>query len=342
MPPPVTPSPHRFLGGGQRRAPSPTKDTRPAQPVRDQISDPARRHGTPAQQAAPSSQFAPTPRFSSSRPKAALRQQRSPSPQKPALVRALQASGRPAEDVEDAPVQSEDDEMLDIEHACALPTTEDDKNDGDSGAHWTNDLALSPKRRRLADNDGVSLTARPTFKQPQTPASHLSKTLPQFSPSQAQSTEGSTTAAGFSYQRPAFVRSSAAPQESGEPLPETFSPHKRGQKFVPGGMAATMQQWVIETGQAAVQSRKGQGYLKGDDYVLRVKIEQCRGDGPFTVRGRSSNGDDVNVLLAGNGGTNVSTKEFGVDSIVGIRAPTWELELDSKTWTIGVDWRTLQ
>ncbi|KAK3714505.1 hypothetical protein LTR37_007811 [Vermiconidia calcicola] len=340
MPPPVMPSPRRFLGGGaQRKAPSPTKDTRPAQPVRDQVSDPTRRHGTPAQQAAPSSQFAHTPRFSSSRPKAALRQQRSPSPQKPALVRALQASSRPAEDVEDAPVQSEDDEMLDVEQASALPTTE---NDSDSGSHWTNDLALSPKRRRLDDHDEASLTARPTFKQPQTPASHLPKTVPQFSHSQAQSTQGSTTVGGFSYQRPAFVRPSAAAQESSEPLPETFSPHKRGQKSVPGGMAATMQQWVIETGQAAAQSRKGQGYLKGDDYVLRVKVEECRGDGPFTVRGRSSNGDAVNVLLAGNGGTGVPTKEFSGGSIVGIRAPTWEVELDRKTWTVGVDWRTLQ
>ena len=99
-----------------------------------------------------------------------------------------------------------------------------------------------------------------------------------------------------------------------------------------------MQQWVIETGQAAVQSRKGQGYLRGEDYVLHVKIVRVTGDGPFTVRGRLANGDAVQVLLAG--GSN-ERRDIHPNAVVGIRAPTWDLELDGRRWTVGVDWRVL-
>ena len=100
-----------------------------------------------------------------------------------------------------------------------------------------------------------------------------------------------------------------------------------------------MQQWVIETGQAAVQSRKGQGYLKGEDYVMRAKIMSFTGDGPFTAHARLSGGEAVNAILAGN--RQARGLELSEGCVVGVRAPTWELELDGRVWMVSVDWRVL-
>jgi len=143
--------------------------------------------------------------------------------------------------------------------------------------------------------------------------------------------------------RPAFVRPPAVPQIPSEPLPEIFSPHRRGQKFLPGGMAATVQQWVIDTGQAAAQSRRGQAYLRGEDYVLSVKIDEMVGDGPYVAKARSPTGDSCNVLLTqqSSGAGAQRAQDVQVGSAVGVRAPTWEIEVCGLLWTVAVDWKLL-
>ena len=291
-------------------------------------------------------QFAATPRFSHSKSKDVSHPARSLSPPKPAVVQAFRASARATEDVEDYADPEDDDEMLDDEQAHALPTTEIDIPEQPDTLHWTNDLALSPKRRRLDDHESHSSITSSAFKQPVAPASHLERQTPYFvstpAPSAAISAVGEQTHHG----RPAFLRPSVAPQEQpSEPLPEVFSPHKRGQKFVPGGMAATVQQWVLETGQAAVQSRRGKGYLKGEDYVMRLKAEDVRGDGPFLVRGVEPSGETVEIMLAGKGNGSGpgggSSAEISAGKIIGVRAPEWEVAMDGTTYHVAVDWRTL-
>lgn len=255
-------------------------------------------------------------------------------------MQAFRASTRPGEAIEDAPDSGDDDEMLDDEHARALPTTEGSADEESTNVQWTNDLAFSPKRRRLDESYAALSPTRSHFKQPHTPASELTRGTPHFT--QPQPSQDPIVTQSSAFQRPAFLRPSAAPQEPTEPLPETFSPHKRGQKFVPGGMAATVQQWVIETGQAAVQSRRGQGYLRGEDYVMRLRIDQITGSGPFTVHGRLPDGDAIDVLLAGGGNAKRGQSDaISPGTVVGIRAPTWDLELDGRSWTVGVDWRVL-
>ena len=112
---------------------------------------------------------------------------------------------------------------------------------------------------------------------------------------------------------------------------------------MPGGMAATMQQWVLEAGQSAVQSRKGQGYLRGEDYVMRVKVESMKGDGPHVVSARTSNGEPVNLILAGAGQPGAArTEEVARGSTIGVRAPSWTVELEGEQYAVAVDWRLLQ
>ncbi|KAK4503905.1 hypothetical protein PRZ48_004820 [Zasmidium cellare] len=341
--PPATPSPHRFLAG-QRRQASPSKDVKRLPALRrlqpeERESTPQR--VTPAPAPSPG-QFAATPRFAFGRAPQAGRQ----SPAKPSLADALRTSSRPVEDVDEAQGHDhEDDEMLmDDEQTQAVPTTEDRSQDIQQ---WANELPYSPKRRRLDDfeagqqqNAFANVQTKPVFKHPTTPASHMTTGPHTFSRAGSVASTVGTDAGIAAIRRPQFLRSSVAPSEQFEPLPEAFSPHRRGEKFVPGGLAATMQQWVIETGQAAAHSRKGQGYLKGEDYVLRARVVSIHGKGPILVQARHLDGGDVRLMLM------VDLKKDAIidvpaGAMVGVRAPTWDIELEGVSWTVGVDWKVL-
>lgn len=221
--------------------------------------------------------------------------------------------------------------MLDNGQMEALPTIED--------AEELRDLPYSPKRRRYSNERmtaGASTmrasAARPVFKQPTTPASRFPMAQSDHPHIANISQEGSQV------RRPAFLRSSIAPPEQHEPLPEAFSPHRRGEKFVPGGMAATLQQWVIETGQSATQSKRGKGYLQGEDYVKRCRVLSVSGKDALMVRGRESGGTEVKLLLMANS----KQAHVAVGDDICIRAPIWSVQLEGCSWTVCVDWKIVQ
>ena len=113
---------------------------------------------------------------------------------------------------------------------------------------------------------------------------------------------------------------------------------------MPGGMAGTLQQWVIETGQAAVQSRRGQAYLRGDVFVLRIKIDEISGHGPFLSRGtRLDDAAAVRILLMAKvDSSGIMESSVSVGSVVGIRAPVLTVALgDESDWNVAVDWKVL-
>ena len=266
------------------------------------------------------------------------------SPVKPAAVYSLRASARAVEDaIEALPEDNdEDDEMLDDAREHVLPTTEEELN---TSTEWSNNLPYSPKRRRVdefnhPDNVNPAAPVRPSFKHPQAPALQLPKPAPRFAPPQASLT--TTIDEGLIQQRPTFLRPSVASQAPTEPLPEAFSPHRRGQKFVPGGMAAMVQQWVIDTGQAAAQGRRGQAHLRGDDSVTRVKMVDVKGDGPIMGTAQLADGETVSVFLTPNAGP-LSSRSVDVleGVVVGIRAPTWNVNIDGGVWMVGVDWKVM-
>jgi hypothetical protein len=224
-----------------------------------------------------------------------------------------------------------------------LPPIEHPVPEVESNHQWTNDLTLSPKRRRLDSAEANSSSLPRAFEAVSSIESHrpANETF-RFTHSSAHPTPSAVPADAGGTHRPAFIRPSVQPQEPSEPLSDAFSPHRRGPRFVPGGMAATLQQWVLETGQAAIQSRKGKGYLRGEDYVMRVKVDQVRGDGPFTLHAKLSSGDLVSILLVGgNRAGSGRLNEIHPSSVIGIRAPTWEVEFSGRMYTVGVDWRTL-
>lgn len=279
-------------------------------------------------------QFVQTPRFSLA-PSAQTPHLKPRSPERSTLARPLWTSTRLLEDVEEAPARKdEDDEMLELEPVDALPT-----NEGTPA--WMADLSFSPKRRRLENSAAPGSSAKTIFKQPTTTsASLLHQGAHPFT--RAPSVASSVAYEGATIRRPAFLRLSLAPSEQpAEPRPETFSPHRRGEKFIPGGMAATLQQWIVETGHGAAQARKAQAYLRSEDYMLRIKVGSVSGTRPQLVSGTLPDGREMHVLFVVDG-KKPGTDVVSVGGTLVLRPPLWTVSLGGITWTVSVDGNVLQ
>lgn len=359
---PQSQSPHRFLPGRRRASPSKQDRTKPTVPGslrgdgfisesavvpaltagRTVVTKPAKLssrgdgfiQSTPKSKSS-SDQFAQTPRFNFAYAATSSRAPQGTPNTKPSLVRIESVQDTSLTDSHD-----HDDGMLDSGRK-ALPTTESCTQP----CGWAQELPHSPKRRRVDDLSASFEAAfdspvRPSmFKQPTTPASTLRNGPHQFS--RASSIAGSAANESSAARRPAFLKLPAASAENLEPLPEAFSPHRRGEKFVPGGMAATLQQWVVETGQSAVHSRRGQGYLQGEAYLYRVMVDSVSGHGPVLVQGRHQDGARLQLLLISDGKARASHAHAQPGNVIGVRAPSWEVHLAGCSWIVAVDWTML-
>jgi hypothetical protein len=114
-----------------------------------------------------------------------------------------------------------------------------------------------------------------------------------------------------------------------------------------------VQGWIVETGHTA------SGVIWGRDREdVRLKVRVTRigdGDGMVevecwpggfvfvagVVEVREGEGE-VRVLLAGQGGARGSGGvRIKVGSLVGIRAPVWDVDVRREVWSVGVDWVVL-
>jgi hypothetical protein len=178
--------------------------------------------------------------------------------------------------------------------------------------------------------------------------------------------------------RPAFILppQPTSPVKPSKPLPEIFSPSRKTQKYVPNGLASTLQGWIIETANTgfAAQERSTTGGVvwgrnKEDGVRLKVRVKaassstsrdgaevECfpglfvfvRGEtepGTYNVSRASDivgNDGETRVLLAGQGGARgTGGVKVKVGGVVGIRAPTWDVDVGGEKWVVGMDWVVL-
>lgn len=342
-----TPSPHRFLPGA-RRQPSPSKAVKP--PSRLVHSTAVHQERTPAPAPAPAittpqqlsrpnlpppsaSQFAPTPRFSFAKPKASTQQQNAAtSPPRSSMAHVLRPP-RPREDVEDAASSDlEADEYMEDDTEMLLTTEQNEtvqpsieRDPEHQHQTSTTELPFSPKRRRL-DSD-VS---------PQQHVAGATSTHSRFAHVNLTSTSTPAPIA-----RPSFLRPPTPPLPG--PLPQTFSPHRRGAAFVPGGAASTVQAWVVAAGQSATQSRRQQQayqYLQtqGEGWGFRVRVERAEEmeGGGWRVVGLKDDGtgERARCLLVGEG-----KGEVRLGGYVGVKGLGWDVDVDKEgVWWVGVGW----
>jgi len=160
-------------------------------------------------------------------------------------------------------------------------------------------------------------------------------TVPSVGPSQASASLFTPDEASAARIRPAFR---LPPQETAtisQPLPDAFSPYRRGQRFIPGGMATEAQQWVIETAQSFNQQRNAAS--ENVTHVSVVEASNNTGDGMILVKGESDH-RLLNLLLVPYG-MNIASPDVNQGDILAIRAPTWQIKLVDEIWVVAADWK---
>lgn len=261
---------------------------------------------------------------------------RSPSPAKPQFsTLGTSISKENLRDKVKEPISIlDDEEMLDNDNhdlnftPLTQPISQDSIPEPEKGPYLASHLPSSPKRRKVDIGD-------PSSTPQSTPGRFILPPVGTSRPSFTQ-TDGNTPSSS----RPAFLMASIPAPETVTPLPDAFSPRRRGQKFMPGGLASELQSWVIEAAQTATQGRP-QSTSSVDDSVHLIDVNEVRGNGPIFAHGTKPGKIDAKVLLI-DGQASQKAAKVNAGDRVSIRLPTWDVEVSGEAWTVGVDWRTVK
>lgn len=364
-PPPATPSPHRFVI--KKEAPARKSTLSSQQPQSQQTPRPS------------TQQFNTTPRFNiSSTPRPTLSQivpQATPSAPR---FRTPAPKQHDAIDEDDDLPEHVHDSIETDEHG--LEYEHEFSNDGNGYEieqrapkrrristspiqSQDEDRHLEPERNQNESEHHDSSSSLPSLPSP--PTKRLHTTVPKFlppTPAPPSTPMPSTFGSGMTtFLKPPRFRP-PDPAEQGQsqndPLPEHFSPNRRGQKYVPGGLAAEVAGWLFNL-ESSVPTTKSRGDLKSE-WLVRIVVDEVSGssrNGFTMVRGRqihavdddeggegmSDTGGEVKVLLAGEGQITGLQKGVKVEigKRVGIKGPVWEVHIEGERWGVGVDWKVL-
>jgi hypothetical protein len=255
-------------------------------------------------------------------------------------------------------------------------------NSGDS--NYDNDHRSPKRRRRLSstsdsppvvthqDDEPSSLQ---TLSSPLSPARNQPPTGPRFLyPSQIPRavvpTSDAEQASNF-HRPPRFLPAESAGQGPGDPLPEAFSPRRRGRKYLADGLAAKVRGWIfdLEAREGVVEREAWKVRFVVDEVsghvggVLLVGGRRVRDDGmedekedgkedvEIEEREEQANSDeptnldrpDIRMVLSGEGiisgiGRGNTVK---VGSTVGVRGVMWDVDIQRERWSVGVEWKVL-
>lgn len=220
-----------------------------------------------------------------------------------------------------------------------------------SPAPQENDQALEQQENITSDESSPvpSLPSPPAARPP------VSSTAPRFLPS-TRVPQSTPQPSQTTFLKPPRFRPPDTPeqaQSNTDPLPEQFSPHRRGQKYVPGGLAAEVRDWLVNI-ESAIPWNSAQ--KKDGAWLVKIMADEVSGGGRAgmtLVRGKQVQSGDLEgttttmgerkIILAGQGeGTGLQKgSEVEVGSIVGIKGPVWEVVIEGEKWGVGVDWKVL-
>lgn len=239
----------------------------------------------------------------------------------------------------------------------------------------------SPKRRRIStspaieedealpdhkeddgqDEDLENLSSSlPILSSPPAPRRPISTTAPRFllsTPAPPSTPHPASATQTHTFLKPPRFRAPEPSEQAqqGDPLPEQFSPHRKGQKYVAGGLAAEMRDWLFNI-ESSIPTAAAQERIKEDGWLVKLVVDEVSGNsraGMMLVRGKQMHGLDgeemadgngiVKVILAGEGTANGLQRAsiVGVGTRVGIRGPVWEVVVEGERWGVGVEWKVL-
>jgi hypothetical protein len=210
--------------------------------------------------------------------------------------------------------------------------------------------------------DSVSSTL-PILSSPPAPRRPITTTAPRFitSTPAPPATPQSASSKQATFLKPPRFRPpdpSESAQSTSDPLPEQFSPHRRGQNYVNGGLAAEVRDWLVNIESTIPLKEAGK---RDDEWLVRIAVDEVSGGGAdsqarmLLVRGSqipSMNGrqgemadamGEVRVMLAGEGqGAGLQrSNRVEAGNMVGIKGPVWEVVIEGEKWGVGVDWKVL-
>ncbi|TVY55152.1 hypothetical protein LCER1_G004431 [Lachnellula cervina] len=342
-PPPVTPSPHRFV----IKKEAPARKTPLAQEYKPR-----------------SSQFNTTPRFTvSSTPRPIATQ--SYASATPSVSRYLTPGKSAQKEHEGIDNLSSDGPTRDI-HDSVETEEQDHELEYLSDV---DDYALeepSPKRRRLSSSP-VPLkeedhsdhepqlsnsSSLQILSSPPAPRRAITTAASRFLTPAPPSTPAASNPTQSTFRKPPPFRppdpsEQAASQK--DPLPDHFSPQKAGRKYIPGGLAAELQGWLVN-----IESALPSNVNREDPWLVKIVVDEVSGGartGMTMIKGRQVKVEDgmieyeteMKVILAGEGAMTglqrASRVEMG--KTVGVKGPVWEVLLEGEKWGVGVDWKVL-
>ncbi|MCJ1249526.1 hypothetical protein MMC30_006752 [Trapelia coarctata] len=346
MAPPATPSPHRFV------APRPSK---PPSSLRKQFAP-----------GPSSSQFAPTPKFSlrsSDTGDARAEAGTSPLTERKGRVAAFKL--KKGEEIEDAEAGDEervsemrevgDGEEEEVSAALHEPTGTRTSRTAHpqralkrrrSSATTAANAAESTSTILISDDDEDARSTSSTQSEPNDQDPTSSRPLPQrpprftFHPPHPPPNRPTTPP------RPAFILPTPTAAEPSYPLPEAFSPHRRGAKYLPGGLAATTRGWILSI-ESTLPSHAhprpsfsaSANAAREGEWAARIKVEECRDGGECVLvwgLGMEGDGEAQRWVLVGGKGVRRG-------DVVGVGRPVWGVQVwgDGERWSVGVEWRVL-
>ncbi|KAL8754206.1 MAG: hypothetical protein Q9184_005183 [Pyrenodesmia sp. 2 TL-2023] len=346
VPPSATPNPHRF---------STAKHS--------QTQPPSRPHQLPTPQAQSSQQFASTPRFafglSAQTPyssSTAQKPRKFSSPILPKRHPSIQSRypAAPRNDDIEEPSSDSGDDVTQAPHHPTQSRSTNQQPQTEIIEDPPSPPQTSPchKRRRVHPSDSILSISSSPSPSPPPPPPPTSTPPPPSSPGLADPTTSTThhptrfilspkpsrhaPTSPHLPTRPPFTLPPRSPSPPALALltHPLFSPQRKGgPKFVSGGLAGYVRDWVVDLAASAATSRRT-GEKDEGGWDKRVVVGEVRGGERVTfVKEKGRDGEAERWMLAGQGQDVVRTGD-----VVGVRGPVWEVEVKGERWNVGVDW----
>ena len=152
--------------------------------------------------------------------------------------------------------------------------------------------------------------------------------------------------------KPSFILPKVPESPSTSVPSALLSPHRRSQKYAPGGLASTARDWIVEAGQNACQRRSDS--VTSEEWPIRLRIDEVQlADGVGgrvtlmkEMAGNAQSQSGRNWLLIGSPktGHGKSVDEIGIrrGAILAVGNPTWDVEVRGlDTWHVGLEWKVI-
>ena len=129
--------------------------------------------------------------------------------------------------------------------------------------------------------------------------------------------------------RPKFILPETADTVDGLPVAEIFSPHLRKARYVPGGAASTVRDWILDI-------RNQSSWERVSSAPIRV-VEVVRDDRVTLM----TDEEDMRWVLIGERVDSTMRAVVQAGSKLDIQGPVWDVQIDSTLWRIGTSWHLL-